>query len=214
MAAYDKAAVLNDKTGEIMLKVRIVYPTLLEAKGIKDKPDSKPKFSVTGLIPSTTNIDLLKSSLVESLKGKFGAEFAKKKGLNYPLLKTVDQERLGELADKYPLILRCSANKDYPPFIYGPNAKKYEGDGSDIYSGRWAVVSGKFYAYDNVSKGANFGLNRIQLLEHDEVIAGGRAPTAEGFEQVEVGSGSTDSVFDDKPAGDVKKSSLDDEIPF
>jgi hypothetical protein len=214
MANYG-ASWLNEKTGEIHTpRSRMAYPTLLEAKGIKDKPDSKPKFSVTLLIPKAADISVLKAALVEALVGKFGKDWQKKK-LLMPLLKTVDQERLAEYADDYPLILRASANADYKPFIYGPDAKQFNGQPSDIYAGRWAVVAGKFYAYDNVSKGASFGLNRIQLLEHDEPVAGGRVATSEGFEQVNIGSGTADDVFGDAPKqGAGKKTELDDEIPF
>ena len=203
MARYNEAW-LNDKTGEVHTpRARMAYPTLLEAKKIKDKPDSKAKFSVTLLIPKAANVDLLKSKLVEALVEKFGKEWQKNKKLLFPLLKTVDQERLAEYADDYPLILRCSANEGFPPFIYGPDAQQFKGQASEIYPGRWATVAGKFFAYDNVSKGVNFGLNRIQLLEHDEPIAGGRVATSEGFETVNIGA----------PAGavgDVKAASADD----
>lgn len=217
MSKFDTAW-KNDETGEIHTpKARMVYPTLLEAKRIKDKPDSKPKFTVTLLLPKAANIDLLKAGLVEALKGKFGAEWQKKKGLNFPLLKTEDQERLQQYAGEYPLILRCSANQEWPPFVYGPDAKQFNGSPSDIYSGRWAVVAGTFYAYDNVSKGVNFGLNKIQLLDHDEPVAGGRVATASGFEQVSVkgtafdGDTSTKAkTTDDVLGGD----DLNDDMPF
>src|ERR1051325_7734073 len=98
MAKYNEAW-WNDKTGEIHTpKARMAWPTLLEAKRIKDKPDSKPKFSVTLLIPKAANVQLLKDKLVEALVEKFGKEWQKKKGLNMPLLKTVDQEKLAEYA--------------------------------------------------------------------------------------------------------------------
>lgn len=214
MSKFDTAWT-NEETGEIHTpKARMVYPSLLEAKKIKDKPDSKAKFSVTLLLPKATNIDVIKKELAAALQGKFGKEWAKNKKLLYPLLKTEDQERLAEYAAEYPFILRCSANEGFPPFIYNPNTSRFDGQPSEIYSGRWAVAAGKFFAYDNVSKGVNFGLNRIQLLDHDEPIAGGRVATASGFEKFEdTGSqgGTTDSVFDEKPKGG---KDMDDEIPF
>lgn len=211
MSKFDTAW-LNEETGEIHTpKARMVYPTLLEARGIKDKPDSKPKFSVTLLLPKAANIDIISASLVAALKDKFGADWKKKK-LLYPLLKTVDQERLLEYADDYPFILRCSANENFAPFIYGPDAKQFTGGASDIYSGRWCVVAGKFFAYDNVSKGASFGLNRIQLLDHDEPVAGGRVATASGFEQVSVKGTAFDTKA--KTTDDVLGGDLNDEMPF
>lgn len=207
MAKSDNAW-FNEATSEVFApKGRMVYPTLLEPKGIKDKPDSKPKFSVTLLIPKAANIDVIKKYLTAAALEKFGKDWTKKK-LLLPLLKTEDQEKLQDLAEAFPYILRCSATPAYPPYIYAPNAKQYEGDGTDIYSGRWAVACGKFYAYDNVSKGVNFGLNKIQLLDHDEPVAGGRVATADGFDAIDVGNGAiagnTDEVF----------GGANDEIPF
>jgi hypothetical protein len=89
-------------------------------------------------------------------------------------------------------MIRAAANEGFPPFIYGPNAQPFKGDASEIYSGRWAVVAGNFFGYDNVSKGVSFGLNRIQLLDHDDAIAGGRVATNAGFEPVEVSGTSFD----------------------
>ena len=178
MASKYDTAWLSEDTGDIHTpKCRMVWPTLLEPRSMKNVPDSKPKFSVTLLIPKSANIDALKKGLVDVALGKFGKEWQKKK-LLLPLLKTDDNEKLSEYAEAFPWLLRCSANAAFcSTFVYGPNAQKFEGDASEIYSGRWAVVAGNMYAYDNVSKGASFGLNRIQLLDHDEAIAGGRVAT-------------------------------------
>lgn len=215
MSKYDTAW-LNEETGEIHTpKGQMAWPNLLVAKSIKGKDDSKPSFSVTLLLPKASIIDLLKSMLVEALVQKFGAEWKKKKGLNYPLLKTVDQEALQQYAEAFPFILRCKANEDYPPFIYNSDATRFDGKPSDIYAGRWAVGAGKFYAYDNVSKGVNFGLNRIQLLDHDEPIAGGRVATASGFEKFDSGAGkTTDSAFGEGTKAAKGGAFEDDEIPF
>lgn len=220
----------NEETGEIHTpKARMAWPTLLEPKRIKDKPDSKPKFSVSLLVPKTADVNPLAKAIAEALKTKFGAAWLKpdagkiasasdmldkiNKKLICALKKTVDHEKLAEYAAEFPFVLSCSANEDFPPFIYGPDAKKFAGGASEIYAGRWATSAGKLWAYDNVSKGVLFGLNRIQLLDHDEPIAGGRVATSSGFESVggtefDVGSGkataakaaSADDVFGDGDA--------------
>jgi hypothetical protein len=209
MAKYDTFW-LNEETGEIHTpKFRMVYPTLLEAKGIKGDANSKPKFSVTALLPKTANLDLLKSEMAAALKTKFGADWAKKKGYKNCLLKTEDQERLAEFVEAFPCVLRASANEGFPPFIYGPNAQPFKGESSEIYSGRWAVAAGKLFAFDNVSKGVSFSLNRIQLLDHDEPIAGGRVATASGFEAADAGTAPSGKKVEN--ASDVFG---DDELPF
>lgn len=217
MSKFDTAW-LNEETGEIhTCKVRLVYqPALLEPRGIKDKPDSKPKYSANGLVPKASNIDVIKKELNAALTGKFGKDWAKNKKLLYPLQKTEDHERLAEYAAEYPYLIKMTANVGYQPFIYNPDTTQFRGQASEIYSGRWAVGAGKFFAYDNVSKGVSFGLNRIQLLDHDEPIAGGRVATASGFEKFEETNSkvaaTADSVFaDGKKAGGKE---MDDEIPF
>ena len=198
-------------------KARMVYPNLLEPRAMKGDTTAKPKYSVSLLLPKASNIDAVKKLVVEKAEAEFGKQWQTKR-LRLPLLKTADFEKLADYAEAFPIFIRASANPDFPPFIFGPDAKQFSGDASDIYSGRWAVASVRAYAYDTAgNKGVALGLQRIQLLDHDEAIAGGRVATASGFEAVDVGSPSeaftTDDVFglNDKAA---KRNKLDDEIPF
>jgi hypothetical protein len=199
----------NEATGEIFVPGRMVWPTLFEARGIKNKPDSKPKFSVSVLIPKAVKLDWerfkdggecrdpLTKNIAEAAAGKFSSKWRDRK-LLMPLFKSVDEPKFRELAEEYPYFLRGSATPEYPPFLFGPDAKPFDrSKQSDVYSGRWAIVAGSAYAYDNVQKGVNFGMNRVQFLDHDEPIAGGRVQTAEGFEAVTFAPGaSADAVWD------------------
>lgn len=182
---------VNEETNEVHTpKGRMIYPNLLEPRAIKDDPNSKPKFGVSLLLPKTANIDALKKLVADTAEKEFGKQW-QSKAKRLPLLKTTDYERLKDYADEYPLFLRASANPDLPPFIFGANAKPFAGDASDIYSGRWAVCAVRAYAFNKVGNtGVAFGLQRIQLLDHDEPIAGARVATASGFEAAEVGDSS------------------------
>ncbi len=204
MSKYDTFW-LNEETGEIHTpKFRMVYPVLppMEPRGIKGDDKSKPSFGVTALLRKACDLTLLKVEMSAALKGKFGADWAKKKGYKLCLLKTEDQERLADFVEEFPNILRMRANEGFPPFVYGVNAKPFTGAVSEIYSGRWATAAGKLFAFDNVSKGISFSLNRIQLLDQDEPIAGGRVATASGFEAVDTGGGklveNASEVFNDE----------------
>src|SRR6266487_146458 len=196
MAKYD-SAVYNQETDEVLTpKGRIVYPNLLEPRAIKGDATSKPKYGVTLLIPKAANIDALTKLAKDTAVAKFGQ--GNKAKLRTPFLKTADFPKLADYAEDFPIFIRASANPDFPPFIFGPDAKRFGGDASDIYSGRWAVAAVRAYAYDQAgNKGVSFGLQRIQLLDHDEAIAGSRVETASGFEAVSVGAlaGTADSVF-------------------
>lgn len=212
MSKYDTFW-LNEQTSEIHTpKFRMVWPVLppMEARGIKGKADSKPKFNVTGLLPARCDLSLLKTQMAEELQAKFGKEWKKKK-LLYCLLATENDEHLSEYKDACPNFLRMSANPEFPPFVYWPNTKQFDGQVSEIYSGRWATAAGKLYTYDNVNKGVSFSLNRIQLLDHDEPIVGGRVATASGFEAADVGSSTGGKV---ENASDVFGGADDDELPF
>lgn len=186
MSKYD-AAWLNEKTGEIHSpKARMVWPTLFEAKVNRTVPGSKPKFNVTLLIPKSANIDLLMQEVVRAAAETHGKDWKKLKDANklrLPLVKTTEELKLAEFAEEYPYVLKASANEDFPPFVFGPDAKRTN-DRASAYSGRWAVVAGGAWGYTTGSLGVGWNLNRIQLLDHDESIAGGRVETAEGFEAV------------------------------
>lgn len=178
----------DEKTDEWHLpKGRLVYPTLLEPKAFKKNraPDAPKKFSTTVLIPAAATLDGLKKAMVETAIARFGSDW-QKKNLRNPLIKTVDDAKLGEYAEAFPMFARTGTGADYPPFVFGPDAKRFTGDPSDIYSGRWAVVTVRPFAFDNEGRGISLGLQRVQLLDHDEVIAGGRIETASGFEAVSV----------------------------
>lgn len=179
----------NERTKELHTPlVRFVWPTLLEARQIKGKADSKLKFSVSGLIPKGSNVKLLLDGIAEAAKSKFGAQWQSKR-LLLPIGKTAEVEALSAFADAYPTYIKASTGADYPPVVFGPDGRIWKGEPSDIYGGRWGVVAGTFYAYDNLAKGVNFSLNHVQLGRHDERIGRSRIDTGEGFEAIDMGDG-------------------------
>lgn len=189
----------NEATGEIHLpKGRLVWPALIEAKRSRKFPDRAPQFSSGILIPKAANID----ALVEEIS-RVGVEVHgkswKDKPLHKCLKKTGTVDKLAEFADEFPFFLNATANEGFPPFVFGPNAKPFAGDASEVYSGRWAVITGNAWGSKTGQGNIGWNLNRCQLLDHDEAIAGGRVATAEGFEAVEVGgaapSGGEGSAF-------------------
>jgi hypothetical protein len=197
MSTFDKTWV-NAATGKIMVPGRMVWPTLFEPRGIKNKPDSKPKFSVTLLISKTVDLSALEQSIDEAGRRMFGVKWKENKKLLRCLLETVDDSNLAEYAEDFPKFLRTGATSENPPYLVGPDTKKYdEMVHGAVYSGRWALLEGSAYPYDNVSKGVGFGVERIQFREEAEPIAGGRVRTSVGFEPMSFAPGaSADAVWD------------------
>lgn len=195
------SAWVNEKTGEIMSpKGLLVWPALLEAKINRQYPNNPPKHSCTLLIPKAANTDAIKAEIARAAEAKYGKDFRKKK-VDYPLLPTKDHEKLAQFAAEYPSYLKASSNKDFPPFIIAPNAKPFDGDASDIYSGRWGIIAGNAWGWGQ-NVGVGWNLNRVQLLDHGDPLpvgGGGAARTVEGFESVDVAasSGGTAKTADD-----------------
>lgn len=198
---------LNEETDEVHTpKARMVWPWVLEPRVNVKFPDQPPKFMITLLLPKGANIDAITAELARAAELEHGKDWRKKvKSEKFPLKKTADNESLQEFSDDFPHYLNATANERFPPFVYGQNAKLFAGKSDEIYSGRWCVVAGKGWGYTKGSNGVGFNLNRIQLLDQDEVIAGGRVATSSGFvpfEDTAIGAVSKPTTTDDLLGGD------------
>lgn len=201
--ASSNTAWFNEKLGEIIsCRVKLVWPNLLTPSRIKGKPESRLRFTATGLIPAGSNTAALDKAFDEAARGLHGVKWKTNKKLLLALDSTAEHDNasIAEMAEEFPFYLKASANEDSKPRLYVVKAGKletFEGEASDIYSGRWAFFGGGFYPYDKGSKGVNFGLNRVILADHDErlpVSGGGpAADSTEGFENFELGEGESAS---------------------
>lgn len=200
----DWNACRETKVGTIILpKARMLYPALLEKSMPKGETDpSKAKFQVTALIPKGANLDLLAKRVIEVKDERWtGAQQAKLgTKIRMPVLKTADQAKFAHLADEYPRMIRLNANMK--PQVWAMDMKSTVADEEEIYGGRWAAISCNVYTYEHPTGGPGIscGLSNVQLLDHDEMIGGGRVSGEDEFEPAEGGSaekGATaDSVFD------------------
>lgn len=203
----------NEGTSEYFTpKIRLVYPALLEPKANRKYPNNAPKFSATALVPKAADIAVIVEAVNQIAVNLWGADWKKKAAedpslaVKMPIKKTANYEKLAEFADEYPLMIRVSANAEYPPVLFGPDAKPLvKREASEVYGGRWAAMSlnawGPKPENKNVNRFVSLGVQRVQLLDHDDAIATGRIGTAEGFEAIEgvsiagAASGSADDLF-------------------
>lgn len=203
----------NEGTGEYFTpKVRLVYPALLEPKANRKYPNNPPKFSATLLVPKTADISVILAAVAKAAADLYGAQWKEKAAedpslaVKLPVKKTENYDKLAEYAAEYPYMLRVSANAEYPPALFGPdkNPVNRERGASEVYGGRWAIAAlnvwGPKPENKNVNRFVSLGVQRVQLLDHDEQIATGRIGTAEGFDAIEgigggTGNGSSDDLF-------------------
>jgi Enterobacter phage Enc34, ssDNA-binding protein len=192
-ASYNKA------TGEFLTpRCRMVYPALLKPRIPMNATVGTPKYSVTFLVPAMANLDVLKEAVDELRIRKLGKTA---KLAHEVFIPTSKFDKLREFADQYPTLIRLSATEEFPPFLFKPNTQPLDratcGE-DEIYGGRWAVAAIKPYVYTKPSGGIAFGLQRLQLLDHDEPIAGGRVTSSEGFDTFDPAGGqTTDELWDD-----------------
>lgn len=167
---------------------RLLYPSLFKPRAMKGEPPEKAKYQASLLIPKGSDISAMKAAVEAVLKENFSEQVRKASKIKLPFIKTEDQPRFAELAEDYPLMIRCNAT--YRPDVVGPTMQTIheEDEADEIYSGRWARLSVRPFAYNRTdSKGVSFGLQNVQVLDHADPIAGGRVRAENEFESVEDG---------------------------
>lgn len=183
----------SDPRNVITPKCRMAWPALFVPSKMRGQSDDQAKYQVTVLIPKDADYTLLKEVAAEAAAEKFPKV---KSGLRSPFRKTEEKDSLAELAEDFPFYI-TARSKDRPGIV-GPNGKSVE-DPEQVYSGRWCRISIQAFGYDQSgNKGVSFGLQNVQLLDHDDPLAigGGRVSAETEFEAVE-GAGEEGSSSDE-----------------
>jgi hypothetical protein len=94
------------------------------------------------------------------------------------------------MADDFPWMLRCQA-KFKPDVVTPKGDRTYTEDeeADEVYGGRWARFSVRPYWWKHATGGVgvSFGLQNVQMLDHDDPIAGARVKGTAEFEPAEGG---------------------------
>lgn len=192
-------------------KARLSFAMYLFDPNPKAKTrDGKLKHTLSVLVPPDADISLLKKAAERVAIEEFGAEKLKSlvemKRFAMPWLDAFEKSRseknpAGEEWMKGWILFRVASVQQ--PGIVNAKGEKVS-DQSEVYSGRWACVSLRPFAWEFDGKyGVSFGLQNIQLLDHDEPIGGGNVRAEDEFEPVDVSdaggapaeAASADSVF-------------------
>ncbi len=194
-------------------KARLSYPYLLNTNPNAKTRAGKEKYTLSILIPPSADISMLKKAAGEAAIEEFGEEKIKTlMGLgqfNTPFLDAFAKSRteknpVGDEQFKGWTMIRATSMQK--PGIVDASANNVD-DASQIYPGRWACVSLRPFTYPAQAgghAGVSFGLQNVQLLDHDTPLAGSVVRAEDEFEPVETGEtassgdsegASADSVF-------------------
>lgn len=160
------------------------YVSLFQPRQRKDKngePQGDPKYQITLIFDSKTDISELEAAAERVGKEKFGPKFmdlVKKGKMNWPF---------GDNADKVddddePIVgfekkgTHVGFKTSDKPGIVDTDAEPIM-DKSEVYDGMQARVSCRPFAYDNASKGVAFFLVNVQKVEDGDRLSGD--PSAE-----------------------------------
>lgn len=187
----------SEKSGNIITcQLRMMYANLI-TPGFPSKTErneKKKQWAVTGLIPEGADIDVLRKAVDSVIGDNLTPAQREKTKVKIPIYKTAEDSSLAIYADDFPYFIRtntkCFDRQGKPrpaPEVIRPNGKAIaETDEPDeLYNGRWFRASLNPYWYDNENKGVSLGLVNIQLLKHDEPLAGGKVAAERDFEPVE-----------------------------
>lgn len=170
---------VKNPTRVITGEVRLSYANLFEAKSIQG---SKPKYSVSLIIPKSDNATLARieaaiDAAIEAGIAKFGGKRPNKAALKLPL-RDGDTERDDEA---YANSMFVNANSTTPPQVVDESLSPIL-DRSQVYSGCYARASITFYAFNtNGNKGIACGLGNIQKIRDGEPLGGGHVSAEEDF---------------------------------
>lgn len=188
------------KSGNIRTcEVRLAYANLLKPRA--NNQGGKPKFGVAALFPKGADLKLLYDAVEAAGRDKFGDKYNaldKAGKLKSPFKdqgSNVDDE--GELRDGFNkgcVYISTTANEDRRPPVVGSDLSPLV-DLNEVYSGMWARLSIRAFAYDtDGNRGVSFGLRAVQKIADDDPLGGGGPVNVENeFEAVE--GESADDVF-------------------
>jgi len=193
-----KKAVLSEKSGNVLVVGRMVYASLYTATRPSKSETNEKKFhyALKLLVPGVVDL----AALEEEAQRLFEENVPEKKRATTqwrsPVRKTSEVQSLAGFADEYPFTLSPNSKafqKDGKPRS-APGVVDHKGhpvpadlEADETYNGRWGRVSLNPYWYppNDGLPGVSPGLVNVQLLWHDDPMAGGKVQASAEFDAVE-----------------------------
>jgi hypothetical protein len=183
-------------------KARMAFPELLEPK---DDLSGRTIYSMTLLFPKGTDLSELKAAAEEAALKKWPKKDAwKGLKLQFPFSDgntkgKTDAEgnfRVYKGYDDTTVLNVKRQAKNGPPVVVQANPHLSVTDPAEVYGGRWCRAQLNAFAYEHAgNRGVSFGLNMVQLLEHDEPLGAVNNPASIFGDEHSTGAGNPDDFM-------------------
>lgn len=176
---------------------KLSFPALLVPRAMAGAQEgADKKYSTTLLIPPKADISALKQAAAAAAREKWGDNIPKKMKTPFLVVGEMEGDKGKTYTEEYDDWVAIRVTSKQKPQIVDARLQDVA-DENDLYAGRWAKLSVKAFAYDTQgNKGVSFGLQNVQVLDHDTPLAGSRVKASDEFEAVEVAdAASTDDLF-------------------
>lgn len=169
---------------------KLSYPYLFSPqpprRGEVQKPDAKPKYTTTLLLPPDVDLTIARNAVRDTAKEKFGDRLSDELFMKKFKLPFIKAEEVMKDFNGWTVLRLSSVNK---PGIVDHMGRAVT-EPREVYAGRWAFVSINPFAYDREgNRGVSFGVVNVQLLEHDTPLAGSSVQPEKEFAAVEIEAG-------------------------
>jgi len=180
----DRLKALKMASNNIRLpRGRLSYPYLIEPNPKAQNKAGKVKYTTSILLPPGVDLTVVRDAVRDLAKEKFGDKLADEvfmRKFKQPFLKA-EEHMTG--FEGWTLVRLSS--------LYKPGLVDHTGtpvsEPREVYAGRWAFLSVNPFGYDtDGNRGVSLGVVNVQLLEHDEPLAGSGVKAETEFGKVEL----------------------------
>ena len=155
---------------------RLSFCSLFEAR----ETDLGDKFETNVIVPpgpkgvDSLELKAIRAELQRAMEFEFGTDPKK-----WPKNARTPDDVIRDAADNAKfkgyeegwVYFSARCNADSPPQVVDAVRQEVK-DEKEVYPGRWARLAVRAYPYDNKSKGVSLALVHVQLLRHDDRLAG------------------------------------------